>query len=56
MPNARLLIAQEFCPLGEGMVNFKAVFGYLREVGFAAPSTSTTSTTICSEPTSARGR
>jgi L-ribulose-5-phosphate 3-epimerase len=29
--------SQEFCPLGEGMVNFKAVFGYLREVGFAGP-------------------
>jgi L-ribulose-5-phosphate 3-epimerase len=29
--------ATEFCPVGEGMVDFKAVFGYLKSVGFAGP-------------------
>jgi L-ribulose-5-phosphate 3-epimerase len=29
--------AAEFCPVGEGMVNFAQVFGYLKTVGFAGP-------------------
>ncbi|MCI0420581.1 MAG: sugar phosphate isomerase/epimerase [Acidobacteria bacterium] len=27
----------EFCPLGQGMVDFKTFFGYLKEIGFAGP-------------------
>lgn len=34
-PDGRWL--PEFCPVGEGMVDFKAVFGYLKSIGFAGP-------------------
>jgi sugar phosphate isomerase/epimerase len=29
--------ASEFCPVGEGMVDFAAVFAYLKSIGFAGP-------------------
>jgi L-ribulose-5-phosphate 3-epimerase len=29
--------ASEFCPVGEGMVDFSVVFGYLKTIGFAGP-------------------